>query len=64
MKDNGLSLPKKTPAWFKSWHSNGFWHFKYRVENRLDLHSKLLWGILFSIGALIVGIAIDLFFRT
>ncbi len=42
-------LPKKTPDWFKKWHSNSFWHFKYGVEHKLAFHDKLLWTILASI---------------
>lgn len=48
-------LHEKTPQWFKDWYNKSFWHFQTRVENKLSLHSKLIWIVLAAILASIVA---------
>ena len=57
-KNTPEKLHEKTPQWFKDWHNNAFWHFKYRVESKLRTHSRLHWII---IGCLIAAMLIDRF---
>ena len=42
-------LPNKTPDWFRQWYNLSFWHFQYKVENKLGVHDKLLWLVLSAI---------------
>lgn len=48
-------LHEKTPQWFREWREKEFWHFKICVENKLSLHSKLVWTILGALLALIIA---------
>jgi len=48
-------LNKSTPEWFKQWHDNAFWHFKYSTEQVLSTHTKLLWGIFATVLAAVIA---------
>jgi len=53
-------LHEKTPQWFKEWYNKAFWHFKHEVENKLNTHDKLLWGIVIAVMA---GAVLNIIFR-
>ena len=52
-------LNDSTPQWFKDWHDKTFWHFKYRMESKMDLHDKMLWVVL---AAIVAGVVANIFF--
>ena len=51
-------LHERTPLWFRDWHDKSFWHFKYRVESRLETHNRLLWAIIGAILTFAVAIIV------
>lgn len=58
----GKKEPEKlndgTPLWFKDWYEKSFWHFKYRVESRLETYNRLLWAIIGTILAFAAAVIV------